>query len=399
MKQQHHPQDGRTYQKGIDADTSKELLGSKNEGEHVDSLNMRSTPMDGDNFGKKKIKGESLKYDALDNRCSLSAPYSAITNAGNYECMMTQEINGYIVEAWASSVPATDDPFMRIDGLIVLQSENFPVYITHPLEYDKNENCVGGEIYITNNDTPPMVFSLKDLLINSNQTYGSTSGSCTTKYFADFDIDAYTVNVSAATYKPAFITQVSVSSGSTGFDKVIGSAGLAVGSYSYSYRMVTASGERSSFSPITELIPVVRNVSQGSNTHPYHNTFSSKADVTNSSKYGNHIRVRYSNGGDFTYLEVRRDGWFGETPIGTAPTSEIIGSVPVITGTNVLNILDKAEPGYSGSEILTLEDTTGEYSSIKRAKGIRYFNERLYLMNIGYEAKDLEADISFREYG
>jgi hypothetical protein len=71
--------------------------------------------------------------------------------------------------------------------------------------------------------------------------------------------------------------------------------------------------------------------------------------------------------------------------------------VPVSIGTNVLNILDKAEPGYAGSEILTIEETTGETSSIKRAKGIRYFNERLYLMNIGYESKDLEADVTFTD--
>lgn len=57
---------------------------------------------------------------------------------------MTQEINGYIVEAWASSVPTTEDPFMRINGLIVCQSPTLPIYITHPLQYDKNENCVGG---------------------------------------------------------------------------------------------------------------------------------------------------------------------------------------------------------------------------------------------------------------
>ena len=395
MKQQHHPKDAKTYQKGINSDISKDILGAKNEGEHVDALNMRSMPMDGDNLAKKKIKGESLTYDAIDNRCSLSAPYSALS--ANYECMMTQEINGYIVEAWASSVPATEDPFMRINGLIVCQSPNLPIYITHPLQYDKNENCVGGEFYITNNHTLPMVFSLKDLLLNSNQSYNGEAGSCTTKYFDDFDIDAYTINVSASTYKPTFITQVAVGSGVSSFDAVIGSAGLAVGSYSYSYRMVTGSGERSSFSPITELIPVVRNVSQGSSSHPYHNTFSSKADILNSTKYGNHIRLRYSNDGDFTFLEIRRDGWFAETQIGTPPTSEIIGSVPVSVGTNVLNILDKAEPGYAGSEILTIEETTGETSSIKRAKSIRYFNERLYLMNIGYESKDLEVDVNFTD--
>ena len=395
MKQQHHPKDLKTYQKGINSDVSKDILGAKNEGEHVDALNMRSMSMDGNNLAKKKIKGEFLKYDAIDNRCSLSSPYSALS--ANYECMMTQEVNGYIVEAWASSSPSTEHPFMRINGLIVCQSADLPIYITHPLQYDKNENCVGGEFYITNNNTPPMVFSLKDLLINSNQSYDGTSGSCTTKYFDDFDIEAHTINVSATTFKPAFITQVSTSSATTGFDAVLGSSGLAVGSYSYCYRLVTADGERTTFSPITELIPVVRNVSSSHHTYPYRRTFSSKADITSPTSYGNHIRIKYLNESGFTFLEVRRDGWFGETPIGTAPTSEIIGSIPVTAGVNIVNLLDKAEPGYSGSTILTLEELSNEYSSIKRAKGIRYFNERLYLMNIGYEPKDVDAAMTFTD--
>ena len=58
MKQQHHPKDLKTYQKGINSDVSKDILGAKNEGEHVDALNMRSMSMDGNNLAKKKIKGD-----------------------------------------------------------------------------------------------------------------------------------------------------------------------------------------------------------------------------------------------------------------------------------------------------------------------------------------------------
>ena len=69
MKQQHYPHDIKTYQKGIQSDTNKEILGRSENGEHVDALNMRSMSMDGDNLAKKKIKGEELVYKALDNRC------------------------------------------------------------------------------------------------------------------------------------------------------------------------------------------------------------------------------------------------------------------------------------------------------------------------------------------
>jgi hypothetical protein len=70
MKQQHHPQDVKTYQKGISSDTNNEFLGSSEQGEHVDALNMRSISMDGDNFAKKKIKGESILFPLIDNRCN-----------------------------------------------------------------------------------------------------------------------------------------------------------------------------------------------------------------------------------------------------------------------------------------------------------------------------------------
>jgi hypothetical protein len=386
MKQQHHPIDNKSYEKGINSDTNKEILGPNQSGEHVDALNMRSTPMDGDNFAKKKIKGEELLYDLVDNRCNPSPP---ITLSDNYECMMSQEVNGNIIEVWASSVIG-QEPFMRINGKIVLYSADFPVSISYPLQYDKNESCIGGEIYITNNNTPPMVFSVKDLMDNSGMTPGS---ECTEKYFSEFNIDAYTIQTSAILYKPAFIKQVV---GSTGYDFVAGSAGLCVGSYSYSYRLVDQQGERTAFSPITELIPVVRvNSSQTLNSYPHQRTFSSEPDILSSTPYGNHIRIRYQNDVNLKFLELRRDSWYAGDAIDTPPISEIIASIPINAGMNVLNVLDRAEAGFEGAQILTLEEQSNTYSSIRRAKSIRYFNERLYLMNIGYNSKDVDGEVTF----
>lgn len=383
----HHKHDAKTYQKGINADQNKEFLGTTDNGEHVDALNMRSVPMDGDNFAKKKIKGEEVEYPLVDNRCDTS---TGITLDDTYECMMAQEVNEHIVEIWASTDGSPKEPFMRIDGKIVLYSANFPVYVTTPLQYDKNENCIGGEMYITNNLTPPMVFNVEDILLNS----GVGGGSCTPKYFEDFQIENFTIQPSASLYKPAFIKQVT---GTTGYDVVIGTSGLCVGSYSYSYRLVDEAGERTGFSPITELIPVVRNNSnQFQPQFPHSRTFSSVPDVTSSTIYGNHIKLRYDNpGSSFTFLELRRDSWNSGAAIGVAPISEIIASIPANVGMNVIDVLDRAEASYADSEILDLEEQTNSYSSIQRAKSVRYFNERLYLMNIGYDSKDIDADITF----
>jgi hypothetical protein len=202
MRQQHHPQDIKTYQKGINSDANKEILGNSEEGEHVDALNMRSVSMDGDNYAKKKIKGEESLFPLIDNRCNAPDP-STLTFAG-YVCMMAQEVNGRIVEIWASYIEG-ELPFMRIDGQIVLYSDDFPIDIFYPLQYDKNESCVGGEIYVTNNNTTPMVFSIKDLMENSAMIDGF---ECTEKYFFEFDITAYTINPSAILHNLLLLSKI-----------------------------------------------------------------------------------------------------------------------------------------------------------------------------------------------
>lgn len=387
MRQQHHPQDIKTYQKGINSDSNKEILGNSDEGEHVDALNMRSIPMDGDNYAKKKIKGEDSLFPLIDNRCNAPDP-SPLTFTG-YECMMAQEVNGHIVEIWASFVTG-EFPFMRIDGQIVLYSEDFPIDVFHPLQYDKNESCVGGEIYVTNNNTTPMVFSIRDLMENSAMIDGF---ECTEKYFSEFNINAYTINPTAILHKPAFIKQDVVYAG---YDFVIGTAGLCVGSYSYSYRMVDSQGERTNFSPITELIPVVRkNSSATLNSYPHQQTFSSNPDVTSSTIYGNHVRFRYENYTDFVSIEVRRDSWYAGDPLGNPPVSEIIATIPITTGMNVLDVFDRAEASFPGATILTIEEQSSQLSPVRRAKSIRYFNQKLYLMNIGYQSRDISGTVTF----
>jgi hypothetical protein len=382
MKQQHHPQDVKTYQKGISSDTNNEFLGSSEQGEHVDALNMRSISMDGDNFAKKKIKGESILFPLVDNRCN---PVGTITFT-KYQCMMAQEINGHIVEIWASD-EASEKPMIRIDGVIVAYSQYLPFDLAHPLQYDKNESCVGGEFYVTNNNTPPLVFNVKDLLDNSGDV------DCTEKYFTQFNLESYEIQVSAILYKPAFIKQ---DPSSSGYDYVIGGTGLNVGSYSYAYRFVDSDGETTEFSPITELIPVVRNASPANGPqYPHSRTFSSAPDVNSPTSYGNHLRIRYQNDNMFAYIELRRDSWYAGDPIGTPPVSQIIASIPVTTGMNVINVLDKADALFDNVTELDQEEQSSNGANISRAKAIRYFNSRLYLMNVSYESRDIEGQVTF----
>lgn len=389
MKQQHHNIDLRTYEKGITSDNNKEILGGSKNGEHVDSLNMRSISMDGDNFAKKKIKGEGLLYDAVDNRCFLP---SVGTLSPTYRCMLSLEINEHIVEVWAST-NNTFPPFIRVNGKIVLMSFDFPVDTDYPLQYDKNESCIGGEFYITNNVTTPMVFSLKDLMMNAGMTDEYPDAQCTQKYFDDFNIQEYVVDVISQLYKPMFINQ-DVSTTAYNYNAVLGSLGLPVGSYSYSYRYATQAGDRGKWSPVTELIPVTSNVGVLDDFFPGRRTYSSNPDVSTPSGYGNHIRIRVENYNNFDFIELRRDCWYVGDPIGTPSISELVGFVDITSGVYAIDVLDRCS-ATEVEEILTLEESANTMTALERAKSIRYFNERLYLMNVAYASKDIDNDVEF----
>ena len=183
MKQVHQPHDIKIYAKGANRDLDDELMALA-EGQYIDACNMRTNPMDGDNSAAKKIKGEIELYPNVDNRCNIGTGLPLTTT---YESIGVVEINRYIVEFWADAAEV-EPSLIRINGKIVLMSADFPIQAKYPLQIAKNESCIGGEVYITDYNVIPMIFNVKDLLINSGIDVGSDSGSCTTKYFEEFNL-------------------------------------------------------------------------------------------------------------------------------------------------------------------------------------------------------------------
>jgi hypothetical protein len=309
--------------------------------------------------------------------------------------MMTQEINGHIVEAWAVDPATSSEPsLMRIDGKIVCMSSDFPIRLDFPLEYHKNETCIGGEFYITDFNSRPMVFNAKDLLLNAGIDVGNEMGICTNKYLDGFNIEEYVIGISSSLYKIAFIKQVTNTSG---FDVVFGSQGCRVGMYSYAYRYVTAEGDRSGWSPVTEQIPVKRRDAEIS--PEYANAFNYGGIPSASpSSYGNHIRLKYDNTNSFDFIEVRRDAWHNGNTMTTPPVSSIVGAFQINSGLNVVDILDYASAEET-EEVLTEEDLIDVPESVQAAKSIRYYNSKLWLMNVKYREKDIDEAINFIDTG
>ena len=145
--QQHGKTQVRTFFKGANTDQDPEIIGAEDNGEYFDGRNVRILSSDGHAAAAEKIKGEEVLFDNKKNSCTQTSILTADL-PGDYKCIGQSEINNHLIEFWAeknSNFPS----LIRIDGEVVLYSSDFPINIDHPLQIDKNERCVGGEIYIT----------------------------------------------------------------------------------------------------------------------------------------------------------------------------------------------------------------------------------------------------------
>ena len=215
----HTESDLRSYEKGANQDDNEEIVGLK-QGEYIDARNMRNTDVDGNQNVLQKILGEEILYPNIDNRCG-SGTGLPIPNPSRYECMLEAFINGFHIEFWSSIVP-TDEPFIRINGQICLRNINFPVRPDNPVQFAKDENCNGGELYWTDNFHPPMFLNITDVWDNR----------CENKYFEDYTVSLTTLQLSKPLDMPRFIELVDVGLG----------GGLPAGEYQYSIRYSTSDG-------------------------------------------------------------------------------------------------------------------------------------------------------------
>jgi len=383
MKQYHHPKDRRTYDKGANFDTDKEFT-TIGQGQYIDARNMRNMSMDSTNGAIKKIGGEELIYPNINNNC-IDGDDSPM--AATYSNIGTCVVNGNIVEFWADEEGVLPS-YVRINGQIVLLSADFPITYPFPLQIDVNESCIGGEIYVTDFNVEPMIFNALDLMNNSGMT---DDGVCSEKYFADFNIDLYRLSLSRAVNHPVFI-KLDASTG--GYTNVLYGLGLPVGYYTYSYRFATAAGDRTQWSPPTDMIPVVKRLTSGNEPHfPHLQTISKPADISSPSIYGAHIKLRIDNSNDYDFIELRRDSWYAEDALGSPPVMEIIARIDVNSGE--LSVRDILDQGKAAEEVVSGDEAIEVLASIKKAKTVRYFNNTLYLMNVEYESMDISGDLVY----
>jgi len=348
MNQEHGPKGLRLNNLGANTSDEKIYVGANNNGYYLDSNNMRLKSFDGNDQDAEKIRGES----SIDGEQS---------GAGNWVCIGSISVRYKRVEVWVDT-SAANDPFIRIDGVIVCQSPDLPFLAEFPLQMDKNEGCgESGEIFLTDDNTKPLFFNIQDMIDN-------VGGD---KYFSAFNYDAYTVNLDKPLDIPVFI----------GLENVGGSGGLPVGVYQYGIAYVTKSGDRTSISEKTPTIPVVRSQSSGTRAYPGVRTFGDSPNSQSKTSYGPRIRFRVTNDLNYDSIEIIRFDYNTGQGVNFTPTGKVVGRIDISDGQ--LDIVDFIDPVDSDREIqLSIEEETQQSYLIESAKGIKYYGQRVVLANV-----------------
>jgi hypothetical protein len=365
MNTEHGAEDIRTFSKGANSDKEKELLGAKDTGEYIKSRNARNYSVDGNTDALEKIKGEQLLYP----RSGLGA---------GYVCIGVTKIKDDVIEFWTSANVAELDT-VRVNGTVVAYTDGLLFEVDQNLQLDTNDKCEGGEVFITDNFTVPLILNIGDMVANI------TVPTNTAKYFADFNRALYEINLSTPVDKPVFTKLVPIGGG----------GGLPVGQYSYAIRYVNTDGDRTNLSPSTPLIPVVQADGLASAEYPGTKTRGSEPNVSSASAFGIELKFRVTNTLEYDSIEVIRYAWNAGTQLDFSPNPMIVGRLD-ISGTTI-GVETFADPRDSNIQETVPEDEfTNQLMFIERAKAIRYFDKRLVLMNYSLAEREFNPTFTKR---
>lgn len=364
-QQEHHRRDDRLYSRGANTDISAPLLP---DGYYRDAVNMRPSSVDGETGSLEKIGG----YEVF-------LPAAEPSQVG-YRCIGSILVKGKLIAFWATDTPGYP-PFMAIDGLTMLKSDLLGWLPQFPFQLDKNENCDGGEVFVTDNNTVPMIFNIQDII----DAY--TAGEQT--YFANFNPSLYQINRNAPADHPVFTGLVTLGQG----------GGLTIGQKAWSIRYSNAAGDKTNWTESTPQAYVPGN--QGSvddslyQVFPGIRTYGANSDLQVQTTYGARIVFRVNNPAGYDYIEVKRTEWSAGLGLQDPGVSYIVGRINISPGE--FSIREFVDPGDSNvlEEIPADEDQRQAFF-IERARSVRYVDNRWVVMNFETGSRDLSG-VSFRQ--
>lgn len=382
MPSQHFQEELLLFSEGASYAVEAEFAGLASKKSYLDARNMRMMPMNDNDYAVMKISGEELKYAAIYNQC-IGGDGSAIPVT--YKGMCFIECNDYLFEVWCDKLKVLPT-FFRINGKIVAMSADIPFTVDYGIQWHKNESCIGGEVFVSDDHSAPQIYNIKDLLENSGIDFetGQNSGilSCTQKYFADYDLALFTINQRLPADHPVFIEIASSLPPPT---VTIGTGGLKGGQYQYAFRYVNTAGDATLFCEPTPLISVPQAIGANAPNYPYLKTYG--APAAGDTIFGVHFRFRVTNLLNYDHIEIRRISFNTGAAIGSVGVDEIVYLFDVLPGE--ISIKDILDIGSIGTA-LTTDDSTNVMGVIDHAKGIRYFDKQLYLANITYASRSVD---------
>jgi hypothetical protein len=354
-----------TYFAGCDTDNSPELVNVK-EGFCYDAYNFRLSSVTGNKNAREKIGGETIEHSTF------YYPPDNITGTPktleDYICIGAIYVVGYKVVFWARYGYS---PIITIDDKIVCETPEIGFTYNHPLQIDKNESCIGGEIFPTDDNVPPLVFSVKDML----DKYAINSDA----YFAGFNIGSYEISSGVQNDVPVFVELTSA-----------GISGLLCGTYSYAMRYVDSEGNHTQWSTSTPMIPVPMSYGYSEN-YVYPSQLNRGGNIADGSSYGIKLKFRVCNFNNYDYVELRRVRFAG---IGVVPGSYVPAPETVKIPTKLVYgkvyILEFTDSGLQTWVTSPDDEESMVMSSISKAKAVRYMKNRLVYANVSYSSKDLE---------
>lgn len=384
---QNTPSETNTFSGGAYYSINASILAVVAKDSYIESRNMRYAEEDGNNLAMVKIKGEDLLYPAIDNS---PFNYAETPISTNYFCVWAILVAGHVFEIWCDETFA-EAPFFRLDGKIVAQSVDIPFSTLYPIQGDKNDG-VGGEVFITDFHVAPHIYSVSDLFTNSG--YDGETGlldvyeAASQTYFDDYNDDFYVINIALPADHPQFKNCLSVSAPPDGAIIIGDGAGLPAGSYVYYIRNKDASGNAGNWSEGSVIIPVPASVSADTANIFGYVVKSLGADEGVDTAYGAWFKFRITNLLNYTAYEIRRTRWDAPTiPYNGLGVDELVYEGSIAPGEiSIISIFDTGATGTA----LTVEEES-QISVIDRCKTLRYFDQALYLMNIEFASRVVEA--------
>lgn len=363
--------------KGADTDTDIEIKSLEN-GVYISSVNMRATSKGTEN-ARTKIGGSILVDD-----------YAQTLSDNGLDITGLKCIGAIRVEDKNIVVLADDtESCICIDNHVVVYGSDLRFREDYPVQIIATVNGDNINLFMNDRQTPPLILDLNDVITNAGDHVPEASGGTqTTKYFTDFDICDHTPQLNAPTNRPTFKS----------LEPALAN-GLPSGKYAYQIQYVSNDGSKTAFSLPTQYIPVPEHVDNVNDIYSeiHSNEISVGRMVGQNTNYGIRIRIRISNKWEYDYIRIKRTVYRDGQGFDNPPTTET-------HNLSEYNIKERPYGTYDfvddNSVQWSAHDETEEDANIiEKAQAIRYYKDRLIIMNPTYCSHELDTTDLFLDQG